>query len=454
MSTLRDQVAAAVSALVDAMPQHGPVEEALQRRPEGELLRMLTLIGTARRLLDGVASRCCGDLDRRDDAPAGDPLPTRMGERTLAEVVARQAGVPLAAAQQWCAVGAGIAPRRTLSGERLPAKHGAVAAAIDTGTLTVEAGTWILRTMQQLEDVTSIEERHGVEALLVERAPGLTIRELGRLCGALRDRFDPDGIEPREERLRARAGIRETRTRDGLTRWVMDMHPEAEGVIKTAIDAITSPRRSVRFEDAATVFDPADQDTRTLAQRRLDAMMHIAGQYTASDDGVRAGTKVTMLVTCDYEVLTSKIGRASIFGVDQPISAATARRLAAEAEILPVVLGGASAVLDVGRASRLFTAQQRLAMALRDGGCTWPGCEAPAHWCEAAHAKDPWRSHGRTDIANGTLVCPFHHRRLDQDGWSFEVRNGIPYFLPPPWIDPDRTPRRGGRERLRDIVPG
>ncbi|MFC0681797.1 DUF222 domain-containing protein [Lysobacter korlensis] len=448
MSVLAERLMDTVTALAAALPAGDQLERTLQAMPERDVLRLVERIGSSRRLLDAVAARVAGELDRRDDVLDGDPFPTRMGERTLAEVVAREAGMPLATAQQWCAVGAGIAPRRSLLGEPLPGKHGRVAAAIDAGELTVEAGVWILRTLRQLEDLTAVEDRDWAEAMLVREAPRLTMREFGRLCGALRDRLDPDGIEPREEVMRAKAGIRETRTRDGLTRWIMDMDPEAEGIIRTAIDAITAPRRKVRFTDAAEEFDPAKQDDRTLAQKRLDAMTRIAGQYTASDDGVRAGTKVTMLVTCDYEVLRTKLGRASIFGVDQPVSAATARRLAADADIIPVVLGGESEILDIGRAKRLFTAAQRLAMAIRDGGCTWPGCEAPAHWCEAAHAKDPWSTTGRTDIADGTLLCPFHHRRLDNDGWNFEMRSGVPYFLPPPWIDPERRPRRGGRERL------
>jgi Domain of unknown function (DUF222) len=455
MSTLREQLADTMATLLSALPEGEPLEEALQRRPEGEVLKVFALIGRSRRLIDAVGARFCGDLDRRDDVlDGGDPLPTRMGERTLAEVVAREAGVPLAAAQQWCTVGAGIAPRVSLLGESLPVQHESVATAIDSGELTAEAGVWILRTVRQLEDVTSGEDRDAIEGYLVQEAPRLMIRELGRLCGMLRDRFDPDGIEPREEALRAKAGIRETRTRDGLTRWILDMDPEAEGIIKTAIDAITAPRRKVRFTDAADEFDPANQDDRTLPQKRLDAMKRIAGHYTASDDRVRAGTKVTMLVTCDYETLRTRIGRASIFGVDQPISAATARRLAAEAEIIPVVMNGRSEILDIGRAKRLFTTAQRLAMAIRDGGCTWPGCEAPAHWCEAAHAEDPWSNTGKTDIANGALLCPFHHKRLDNDGWSFEMRSGVPYFIPPPWIDPERRPRRGGREQLPNLESG
>ena len=451
MSTLREQAAAAFAALLDAIPDDGPLEQALQGEPEGSVLQAMPPLGHARRLLDAVGARLCGDLDRRsDNLEDGEPLPTRMGERTLAEVVAREAGVPLTVAQQWCTVGGGIAPRMSLVGETLPPKHGAVAAALDAGELTVEAGVWILRTLRQLEDVTSIEDRESAEQFLVQEAPRLTMREFGRLCRALRDRFDPDGIEPREDLLRASSGIRETKNRYGGTRWILDMHPEAEGVLKTAVDAVTAPRRAVRFADSSDGLDPADEDNRTLPQKRLDALMHIAGEYTGKDDGKRAGTKVTMVVTCDLKTLRSGRGRASIFGVDQPISAAAARRLAADAEIIPVVLGGRSEVLDVGRARRLFTPAQRLAMAIRDGGCGWPGCEAPAHWCEAAHAKNPWVTNGRTDVADGALLCPFHHRRLDHDGWRFEMRAGIPYFIPPPWVDSEQKPRRGGRERLPD----
>ena len=109
MSTLREQLAAAVAALLDVMPEGEPLEHGLQRRPEGEVLKALSLIGQSRRLIDAVGARYCGDLDRRDDdvLDAGDPLPTRMGERTLAEVAAREAGVPLTAAQNGARSGPG-----------------------------------------------------------------------------------------------------------------------------------------------------------------------------------------------------------------------------------------------------------------------------------------------------------------------------------------------------------
>lgn len=139
------------------------------------------------------------------------------------------------------------------------------------------------------------------------------------------------------------------------------------------------------------------------------------------------------------------LGWAEVAGCDQPISAATARRLAADAEIIPVVMGGPSEILDQGRAMRLFTTAQRRAMALRDGGCVWPGCHAPPGWCEAAHRLS-WLDGGATDLDNGVLLCPFHHRTLDAEGWRFERDDGgVLWLIPPGHVDAWRTPRRAGR---------
>ncbi len=102
------------------------------------------------------------------------------------------------------------------------------------------------------------------------------------------------------------------------------------------------------------------------------------------------------------------------------VSAATARRLACEAGIVPVVLGGNSQPLDVGRTKRFFTYAQRIALAVRDRGCTAEGCEAPPAMCHAHH-EDPW-SHGHgTKVARGRLLCPFHHRRIHDPEYEVDV---------------------------------
>jgi hypothetical protein len=285
--------------------------------------------------------------------------------------------------------------------------------------------------------------------VLLAEAQRLTPRELGRLCRFAIDRADPEGVAVREEEFRRRAGVRIAHLPDGMLRWIVTMDPESAGYLTAALDARTAPRREPRFREEAADASPAEgppEDGRTLAQRRLDALVSLAQESLRHDPGHIAGTAVTMLVTVPLEALRSGLGAAEIAGCDAPISAGTARRLAAQADLIPVVLGGGSEPLDLGRSARLFSASQRRALALRDGGCVWWGCTAPPGWCEVAHVE-PWALGGATDLDNAILLCPRHHRRFDLDGWGSEVRDGERWFIPPAWIDARRTPRRGGGPR-------
>ena len=91
------------------------------------------------------------------------------------------------------------------------------------------------------------------------------------------------------------------------------------------------------------------------------------------------------------------------------ISARQARRLACEAGIIPAVLGGRSEVLDLGRTRRFHTKAQRIALALRDQGCTADGCDLPPAACHAHHGIR-WSDGGPTNIDDGRLLCHRHHR--------------------------------------------
>ncbi|MDQ0735848.1 HNH endonuclease signature motif containing protein [Arthrobacter agilis] len=77
------------------------------------------------------------------------------------------------------------------------------------------------------------------------------------------------------------------------------------------------------------------------------------------------------------------------------LSARSIRRIACDADIVPLVLGGEGQVLDIGRAARLFPPHLRRALVARDRGCAFPDCTIPASWCEAHHMT-PW-SRGRDD---------------------------------------------------------
>ena len=130
-------------------------------------------------------------------------------------------------------------------------------------------------------------------------------------------------------------------------------------------------------------------------------------------------TGATVVVTMTLETLTGGLAAATLDTGDR-IAAHTARRLACEAAIIPVVLSGSREVLEVGRRKRLFTRAQRIALATRDKGCTAVGCRTAAWFCHAHHDQ-PWATGGTTDLTNGRLLCPTHHRTAHDPRYETRV---------------------------------
>lgn len=418
------------------------VAPTLRLEADETITSLLGALGDVRRAVDSLGAELGAEIARRSEV-AETSLARRLGERTPAVAVARLTGIDPVEAQDWCSAGVASAAHLSMTGELLPPRYEATAAGLTQAVLTPRAARTIVEALDTVAQRAGLDEVATVERVLLEYAPRLTARELAKLCRQVVDQFDPDGAEPREEELRARSGITVIRGRDGLITWIVKMHPEAAGFLTAAVDARTAPRRAVSFVET-TELEPGVADERPLAQRRLDALAAIARESLARDHGQLAGTAVTMSVVVSLESLMTGLGVAHIEGIDEPISASTARRLACDAMIIPIVLGGDSEPLDVGVGSRLFTEAQRRALAVRDGGCMWNGCEAAPGWCEVAHVE-AWARGGPTDLANGVLMCVFHHRRFDNDHWELEMRDAVPWLIPPAWVDASRTPRRAGR---------
>ncbi len=465
-----------------------------------ELLNALTALGETQAVLDAVKLRVAGELENRSRVLGPENPVTRAGHSTPAALLAERWRISTGVARRYCSVGEATRERSTLLGEALAPRFPVLAAVI-TGTLegaflegrdpvgptpddvsggwlSVEQGAVILGELARAADRCSAEQLEAAERILVDHAPSLTMAELRTLAAHVRDRLDEDGIEPRESRQRRRRSLTITTTADGMTRldWLLD--PESAGYVVSAVDAVvTAELRRVRFRDQAgadadsgaglgadsvagsgagseaadeTALGTDPTETRTLAQLRCDAatevFRHLAGCDRRAIDGL---PPVTVVVRVDLDALRTGVGTAEIEGVASPISAGTARRMAADAALIPMVLGGASEVLDVGRARRLFSTAQRRALAERDGGCAWPGCPHPPSYTEAHHIRW-WNAHGgRSDLANGILLCSNHHHRVHDDGWEISVHGHVPYFTPPAHIDPRRRPRPGGRPRVR-----
>ena len=108
-----------------------------------------------------------------------------------------------------------------------------------------------------------------------------------------------------------------------------------------------------------------------------------------------------------------------------------------------MVLGTRSQPLDVGRLAYTVPDGMRRALHARDRGCTFPGCTRRPRRCHAHHIRH-WTDGGTSEINNLTLLCRFHHQLAHHDHWKIHMREGRPWFTPPAWIDPTRTPRPGG----------
>jgi hypothetical protein len=119
------------------------------------------------------------------------------------------------------------------------------------------------------------------------------------------------------------------------------------------------------------------------------------------------GVSAAVVVTMTLETLLGGL-KAAQLDTGTMISPGLARKLACEAGVIPVVLGGRSQPLDVGRKRRFHTKAQRIAMAVRDKGCAAEGCERPGSWCHAHHLT-PWAQGGGTSLKDGVLLCPRHH---------------------------------------------
>ncbi|WP_369746170.1 DUF222 domain-containing protein [Paenarthrobacter sp. AMU7] len=165
------------------------------------------------------------------------------------------------------------------------------------------------------------------------------------------------------------------------------------------------------------------------------------GTGTVAGLGTGAGTAPVTGIGTGTRIATGAgigTGTATFTG---PMHPNTIRKIACDADILPVVLGSDSRILDIGRTTRIFPPHIRKAITARDQGCAFPDCTMPAPWCEAHHTTY-WSNGGTTSTDNGTLLCSHHHHLIHKEQWRIDIKTGIPWFIPPPHIDPHQTPRR------------
>ncbi|MBT1002282.1 HNH endonuclease [Paenarthrobacter sp. DKR-5] len=398
--------------------------------------------------------------------------------RSAAEFLRARLRISIAEARRRLAQAAVLLPRTGLTGEPVPPVHEHLGAELAAGTVSGKAAGTITHALDHVRGLCPPETAARMEQDLTATAAlndqDFLVRTAQRWVAAI----DQDGPEPSEEELRHRQGLFLRRRHRGLHHLEIFATDEQYEQITTVIHTATNPRtttgeaaqRGVEGgsggnDDPAGAGVPGVFDRRSRAQQLLDGL--VAGCQAALAAGglpATGGLRPQVMVTIGYQDLLNDLttnhqahgdgrndggtgggaGRCVFTG---PVTARSARRIACDAEVLPVVLGGQGQVLDVGRSARAFAPHQRKALVARDGGCTAPGCTVPAAWCEAHHVQW-WSRGGPTGINNAALACAYHHHLLHKERWRISLRDGIPWWTPPPELDPTQTPGRNTYFRI------
>ena len=151
-----------------------------------------------------------------------------------------------------------------------------------------------------------------------------------------------------------------------------------------------------------------------------------------------AGGRPHLNVLVRLEDLENR-ARAGCLDFGGTLSPESLRMLCCDAAVVPIVLDGKGQPLDVGRATRVIPDGLRRAVAARDGGCA--RCGRAASWCEVHHVV-PWEQGGETKLSNLVMLCAAHHRQIHSTEWVVRIRDGLPEFIPPKWLDFEQKPRR------------
>ncbi|MBK8461248.1 MAG: DUF222 domain-containing protein [Micropruina sp.] len=334
-------------------------------------------------------------------------------------------------------------------------EHADVREAALSGRIGVSQGRAICRVLDELPPELTGTQRALGERLLVDRADHANARQLLAMGEDVLAEIDPatatDSPELRLERqtrlAHQRRSLSFVRDQRGSVRFRGSLPVLAAEPWISLLDGYAAGERRKPLEDRDPLAPIA-----TAEQRRADSLMAMIADHTGGGlGGYKASDAVRVMVVMSQDVLKGEAEPRGYLPDGEPISTGELRRLSCDAELIPAVLGTPSEVLDLGRSRRLVSPGLRAALILRDGGCVFPQCEAPASACQAHHLV-PWWAGGATSLANLALLCAHHHSLVEpdkygsRDQWLILVgADGVPEAIPPHRLDPEQAPIRHQR---------
>jgi hypothetical protein len=330
-----------------------------------------------------------------------------------------------------------------------------VAQAQRDGWLSTAKAHVIARAIDRLPSSPEVRGA-GVQTLLDE-AKKLDATDLGKAARHLVEVVDPEGTERREERERDREergahlgrhfSIRDDGAGGAFIRGRCSSEDAAQ--IRSTLMPLSRPLpTSVPDCDPKTCDLPGcghdGRDPRDHGARMLDALVEALRLLQGADvlpDSHGAVPRINIVM--DLDDLREQTG-AGAADTGEDLSPQAVRRMSCDADIIPVVLGGGSEVLDVGRHQRLASVAIWRALVARDRHCRFTGCTRPPVMCHAHHVQH-WVDGGATCLDNMVLLCSHHHRLVHSGPWTItQPAPGDFRFHPPDAVRRARGPRPGG----------
>ncbi|HWD80456.1 MAG TPA: DUF222 domain-containing protein, partial [Kribbella sp.] len=315
-------------------------------------------------------------------------------------------------------------------------KYAAVADGIATGAVRTAQAAGIVAELERVRPRVPLDDLDVAETQLVGLAAHLAPSDLRAAAKRICNLIDSDGPQPEEQKAYERESLTLS-TADNGVKFTGFLANENAELLRSVIHAGARPHKTTDGEHDPRPRDKRQADALTTA---LTLAANAWDTNTATPDAAAGGrvpghgAKANITVTIDLDDLKAATANATgqtVYGDD--LSAATIRRLACDANIIPLVLGSNSEPLDVGRKERLVTKSIRQALIARDRGCVI--CGATPIMCDAHHLT-PWQDGGVTAVWNLALACRRHHADVHNGRWTITITNGQVHVARPAWATP------------------
>jgi hypothetical protein len=318
---------------------------------------------------------------------------------------------------------------------RVDAAPAVVGEAVADGRVNLDQADVVTRALARIPAEVGVDIRERAAETLVRWCAELDPEQLRLVGDRILSFVAPEIAEEFDRRAMERDEAQALRERyltmvpDGVgVRLSGRLTHEGAAIVRAAIDPLTAP---------------TSYDDRSAGQRRADALVDVCRLALATTQlPANGGDRPQVFVSVDFDVLKQQLGPGTL-ATGERVTPETARRIACAAGIVPLTLNSQGQPLDVGRRTRVVPGAIRRALLARDRGCAFPGCDRDGRWADVHHIRH-WSHGGPTAMENLVLLCSYHHGEIHRpDGWTvFMATDGIPSFVPPSYVDPERKPRR------------